>query len=53
VIPALEELFEAYVDERNEGERFYEWTRCVENDRLREIMRRADAVVAGGVAHDD
>jgi ferredoxin-nitrite reductase len=53
VIPALEELFEAYADERTDGERFYEWTRRVENDRLREIMQRADAIVAGGVAHDE
>ncbi|WP_101294995.1 nitrite/sulfite reductase [Halegenticoccus soli] len=53
VIPALERLFAAYADEREEGERFYEWCRRVDNDRLREIMRRADAPVSGGVAADD
>ncbi|MFB6165143.1 MAG: nitrite/sulfite reductase [Haloarculaceae archaeon] len=52
VIPTLEELFDAYADERTDGERFYEWTRRVDNDRLREVMQRADANVAGGVAHD-
>jgi len=51
VIPALEELFDVYADERSEGQRFYDWCREVENDRLREIMQRADANVAGGVAH--
>ncbi|WP_424016890.1 nitrite/sulfite reductase [Halorientalis pallida] len=53
VIPAIEELFAAYVDERRAGERFYQWTRRVADDRLREIMRRADANVAGGVAHEE
>ncbi|GAA0255716.1 nitrite/sulfite reductase [Haladaptatus pallidirubidus] len=53
VIPALEELFEVYVDERDEGERFYQWHRRVGNDRLRELMQRADAPVSKGVAHDD
>ncbi|MFC6825114.1 nitrite/sulfite reductase [Halopelagius fulvigenes] len=53
VIPALEELFAAYADEREEGERFYEWTRRVENDRLRTVMQGADADVSGGVAHGD
>ena len=53
VIPALERLFGAYADERTEGERFYEWTRRVDNDRLRSIMQQADAPVAGGVAADD
>jgi len=53
VIPALEHLFDAYAEERIGGERFYEWTRRVENDRLRTIMQRADAPVAGGVAADD
>ena len=53
VIPALEELFDAYTDERTEGERFYQWTRRVENERLRSIMQRADAQVSGGVAADD
>nr|WP_245180676.1 ferredoxin--nitrite reductase [Halomicroarcula amylolytica] len=53
VIPALEALFAAYADERNDGERFYAWCRRVDNDRLRSVMRRADAEVAGGVAADD
>lgn len=52
VIPALEELFTAYADERENGERFYQWCRRVDNPRLREIMQRADANVSGGVAHD-
>jgi ferredoxin-nitrite reductase len=50
VIPAIEQLFEAYVDERDESERFYEWSRRVDNDRLRAVMQRADANVSGGVA---
>ncbi|MFC4552639.1 MULTISPECIES: nitrite/sulfite reductase [Halorussus] len=53
VIPALEALFAAYADERADGERFYEWTRRVGNDRLRSVMRRADAPVSKGVATDD
>ncbi|MBX0296350.1 nitrite/sulfite reductase [Haloarcula nitratireducens] len=53
VIPALEELFAAYAGERDDGERFYEWCRRVGNDRLRSLMRGADADVAGGVAADD
>jgi ferredoxin-nitrite reductase len=53
VIPAVEQLFEAYVDERHAGERFYEWCRRVDSDRLRSIMQRADADVSGGVAHGD
>jgi ferredoxin-nitrite reductase len=53
VIPALEELLGAFADEHEEGERFYEWTRRVSNDRLRSIMQRADANVSGGVALDD
>jgi ferredoxin-nitrite reductase len=53
VIPALEELFAAYAEERTENERFYEWTRRTENDRLRSVMQRADAPVSGGVAHGD
>ncbi|WP_436934870.1 nitrite/sulfite reductase [Halovenus marina] len=53
VIPALEQLFDAYTDERHEGERFYEWCRRVGNDRLRTVMQRADANVSGGVAHGD
>jgi ferredoxin-nitrite reductase len=52
VIPALEELFRVYAEER-EGERFYQWCRHAGNDRLRSIMQRADADVAGGVAHGD
>ena len=53
VIPALERLFEAYVDDRVEGERFYEWNRRAGNDRLRDIMQRANAPVSKGVAQDD
>jgi ferredoxin-nitrite reductase len=53
VIPALEQLFDAYADECEEGERFYEWCRRVSNSRLRTIMQRADADVSGGVAHGD
>lgn len=53
VIPALEQLFETYVDERTDGERFYEWTRRVDNDRLRDIMQRADASVSKGVTTND
>jgi ferredoxin-nitrite reductase len=53
VIPALEELFAAYAEERTEGERFYEWCRRTDNDRLRSVMQRADAAVAEGVAHGD
>ncbi|WP_435196874.1 nitrite/sulfite reductase [Natronomonas sp. EA1] len=53
VLPALEALFAAYTDEREAGERFYEWCRRVENDRLRDVMRGADANVSGGVAHGD
>ncbi|MEF8781634.1 MAG: ferredoxin--nitrite reductase [Haloarculaceae archaeon] len=53
VIPAIEQLFEAYVDERHEGERFYEWSRRVGNDRLRSVMQQADANVSGGIAHGD
>jgi ferredoxin-nitrite reductase len=53
VIPAIEELFDAYVEEREEGERFYAWCRRVDNDRLRSVMQRADANVSGGVAHGD
>ena len=53
VIPAIEALFAAYVDERADRERFYEWTRRVDNDRLRSIMRDADAPVSEGVAVDD
>ncbi|PSP33911.1 ferredoxin--nitrite reductase [Halobacteriales archaeon QH_10_67_22] len=52
VIPAIEQLFDAYVAEREEGERFYEWSRRVDNDRLRAVMQRADANVSGGIAHD-
>jgi ferredoxin-nitrite reductase len=53
VIPALEQLFDAYAEERTEGERFYEWSRRVDNSRLRSIMQQADANVSGGVAHGD
>ncbi|ELY64052.1 nitrite/sulfite reductase [Natronococcus jeotgali] len=53
VIPALEQLFDAYADGREDGERFYEWCRRVENDRLRTIVRGAEAPVAGGVARGD
>ncbi|QLD88674.1 ferredoxin--nitrite reductase [Natronomonas salina] len=50
VIPAMEQLFEAYADEREDGERFYEWCRRVDDARLRDVMQRAEANVAGGVA---
>ncbi len=53
VIPALEQLFEAYSADRDEGEKFYEWCRGVDNERLRTIMQGADAPVARGVAHGD
>ncbi len=53
VIPALEELFAAFADEREPGEPFYAWCRRVDNARLRSVMQRADANVAGGVAHGD
>ncbi len=53
VVPALEELFAVYTDERSAGERFYEWSRGVGNDRLRSIMQRADEPVSQGVAHGD
>ncbi|WP_188869890.1 nitrite/sulfite reductase [Halarchaeum rubridurum] len=53
VTDALEELFAAYTEERTEGERFYEWTRRVDNDRLRSVMQQADAPVSSGVAHGD
>jgi ferredoxin-nitrite reductase len=53
VIPALEQLFEVYTEERHEGERFYAWCRRTENDRLRSVMQRADANVSGGIAHGD
>ena len=52
VIPALEQLFAAYGDEREENERFYEWCRRVDNDRLRDVMQRADANVSGGTVHE-
>ncbi|PSP87883.1 ferredoxin--nitrite reductase [Halobacteriales archaeon QS_4_69_34] len=52
VVPALEALFAAYTDDREAGERLYQWCRRVDNDRLRSIMQRADANVSGGVAHD-
>ncbi len=53
VIPALEELFAVYTDEREEEERFYQWCRRVGNDRLRAVMQQADAPVSTGVAHGD
>ncbi|GAB3032933.1 nitrite/sulfite reductase [Natronobiforma cellulositropha] len=53
VIPALERLFEVFAEEKHEDEPFYAWCRRVENDQLREIMQRADAPVARGVAHGD
>ncbi|QCW04765.1 nitrite/sulfite reductase [Natrinema pallidum] len=53
VIPALEQLFEAYSADRDEGETFYEWCRGVDNEQLRTIMQGADAPVARGVAHGD
>ncbi|WP_435062641.1 nitrite/sulfite reductase [Halobaculum sp. EA56] len=53
VVPALEELFAAFSEERREGERFYEWCRRRDNGDLREVMQRAEANVAGGVAADD
>lgn len=53
VIPALESLFGTYAEERHEGERFYEWTRRVDNARLRTVMQGAEANVTGGVAADD
>ncbi len=53
VIPALEQLFDAFNAERVEGERFYEWCRRVDNDRLRDVMQQADANVSGGVATSD
>ncbi len=53
VIPALEELFAVYAEEREDGERFYEWCRRRSNSSLRSIMQGADANVSGGVAHGD
>ncbi|GGL27460.1 ferredoxin--nitrite reductase [Halarchaeum grantii] len=53
VTGALEELFAVYTEERTEDERFYEWTRRVDNDRLRTVMQRADGPVSKGVAHGD
>ena len=53
VIPALEHLFAAYADEKDDDEPFYAWCRRVENERLASIMRRADAPVARGVAHGE
>jgi ferredoxin-nitrite reductase len=53
VVPALEQLFAAYTEERAEGERFYEWCRRAGNDHLRSVMQQADADVSGGVAHGD
>jgi ferredoxin-nitrite reductase len=53
VIPALEQLFAAYSEQRRDGERFYEWARRIDNDRLRTVMQGADAPVSKGVAADD
>ncbi|GGL49888.1 nitrite/sulfite reductase [Halocalculus aciditolerans] len=53
VIPALEQLFDAYADERLDDERFYEWCRRVDNQHLRDVMQEADAPVSTGVAHGD
>ncbi|TYT63841.1 nitrite/sulfite reductase [Natrialba swarupiae] len=53
VIPALEQLFEAYNADREDGEAFYAWCRRIDNARLRTIMQGADAPVARGVAHGD
>jgi len=53
VIPALEELFDAFAREHEDGERFYEWCRRTDNERLRQVMQGADAPVAKGVAGDD
>ncbi len=53
VIPALESLFDAYAEEQTGDERFYQWCRRVDNDHLRQVMQRADAPVAKGVAADD
>jgi len=53
VIPALEELFAAFSRERQADERFYQWCRRVDNERLRDVMQGADAPVAKGVAADD
>ncbi|WP_049990091.1 nitrite/sulfite reductase [Natrinema salifodinae] len=53
VIPALEQLFEAYAEDREDGEKFYQWCRRVDNDRLRTVMQRAEAPVSRGVAHGD
>ncbi|MFC7201415.1 nitrite/sulfite reductase [Halospeciosus flavus] len=53
IIPALEELFATYAEERTEDERFYEWCRRVDNDYLRDVMQQADAPVSKGVAHGD
>ncbi len=53
VIPAIEQLFDAYADDRLDGEQFYEWCRRVDNAQLRSIMQQAEAPVSGGVAHGD
>ena len=53
VVPALEELFTAFAAERRAEEPFYAWCRRVDPDRLRTVMRRADAPVSAGVAHGD
>ncbi|MFB6310017.1 MAG: nitrite/sulfite reductase [Salinirussus sp.] len=53
VIPALEELFAAFADNREDDERFYTWCRRTANSDLLDIMQRADAPVSAGVAHGD
>jgi ferredoxin-nitrite reductase len=53
VVPALDQLFDAFARERRDDERFYEWCRRVDTDRLRTVMQGADADVSGGVAADD
>ncbi|WP_049894109.1 nitrite/sulfite reductase [Halogranum rubrum] len=53
VIPALEALLATYSEERTDGERFYEWCRRADNERLRDVMRSVDADVSGGVPADD
>ncbi len=52
LIPALQELFSVFTTEREADERLFEWCRRTENDRLRSILRRADAPVAAGVADE-
>ena len=53
VIPAIEQLIAVYTRDRTEGQRFYQWARETENERLHTIMQRAAAPVSTGVAHGD